>query len=89
MLSLAKRGVRSIFSYRSNRAEAERVATLAREAAVQAIALQLDAGDVSAFDDFVDRVREALHRLGAERFDYLRVRPPPTSAVAWSATILR
>src|SRR5215472_5396010 len=37
----------------------------------QAIALQLDTGDVGAFDDFVGRVREALSRLDAERFDYL------------------
>jgi len=71
VLSLAKRGVRSIFTYRTNRAEAEQVAALAREAGVPAIALQLDTGDVGAFDDFVGRVREALNRLGAERFDYL------------------
>ena len=71
VLSLAKRGVRSIFTYRTNRAEAEQVAALARKAGVQAIALQLDTGDVGAFDDFVSRVREALNRLRAERFDYL------------------
>jgi NAD(P)-dependent dehydrogenase (short-subunit alcohol dehydrogenase family) len=71
VLSLAKRDVRSIFTYRTNRAEAEQVAALAREAGVQAVALQLDTGDVGAFDDFVGRVREALNRLGAERFDYL------------------
>ena len=71
VLSLAKRGVRSIFTYRTNRAEAEQVAALAREAGVPAIALQLDTGDVGAFDDFVSRVREALNRLRAERFDYL------------------
>jgi len=33
VLSLAKRGVRSIFTYHFNRAEAEKVAGLAREAA--------------------------------------------------------
>lgn len=71
VLSLAKRGVRSIFTYRSNRAEAEKVAGLAHEAGAQAIPLQLDTGDVGAFDDFVARVREALSRLSAERFDYL------------------
>jgi NAD(P)-dependent dehydrogenase (short-subunit alcohol dehydrogenase family) len=47
------------------------VAALAREAGVDAIALQLDAGDVGAFDSFVERVRDALERLGAQRFDYL------------------
>jgi hypothetical protein len=33
--------------------------------------LQLDTGNVGAFDDFVDRVRQVLGDLGAERFDYL------------------
>jgi len=42
VLSLAKRGVHSIFTYHSNRAEAEKVATLAHEAGVTAVALQLD-----------------------------------------------
>jgi NAD(P)-dependent dehydrogenase (short-subunit alcohol dehydrogenase family) len=71
VLSLAKRGVNSIFTYNSNRAEAEKVVALAREAGVKAIALQLDTGNVSAFDDFVGSVRDALEPLGAQRFDYL------------------
>ncbi|GJG89085.1 hypothetical protein tb265_42660 [Gemmatimonadetes bacterium T265] len=37
----------------------------------QAVALQLDAGDVGAFGDFAGRVRGALGKLEAERFDYL------------------
>ena len=37
----------------------------------KAVALQLDTGNVSAFGDFVGRVRHALRGLGAERFDYL------------------
>ncbi len=71
VLSLAKRGVRSIFTYHSNRSEAEKVVTLARESGAEAVALQLDTGTVGAFDDFVGRVRDALGRLGADRFDYL------------------
>jgi NAD(P)-dependent dehydrogenase (short-subunit alcohol dehydrogenase family) len=71
VLSLAKRGVSSIFSYNTNRAEAEKVVALAREAGVNAVALQLDTGNVRTFDDFVARVRDVLGRLGAERFDYL------------------
>ena len=71
VLSLAKRGVHSIFTYNSNRAEAEKVVSLAREAGAKAVALQLDTGNVPAFDDFVGKVREALGRLGAQRFDYL------------------
>ena len=71
VLSLAARGVRSIFTYRANRTEAEKVVALAGEAGAKALALQLDAGDVGAFDDFVGSVRAALADLGAERFDYL------------------
>jgi NAD(P)-dependent dehydrogenase (short-subunit alcohol dehydrogenase family) len=71
VLSLAKRGVRSIFTYRSNRAEADKVVSLARENGAQAIALQLDTGNVPSFDAFVAKVRDALSGLGATRFDYL------------------
>lgn len=71
VLNLAKRGVHSIFTYNSNRTEAEKVVSLVREAGAKAVALQLDTGNVSAFDDFVTKVRDALGRLGAERFDYL------------------
>src|SRR5262245_57439176 len=71
VLSLAKRGVRSIFTYNSNRAEAEKVVALAEQAGARAIARQLDTGNVGGFDEFVDHVREALAELGADRFDYL------------------
>ena len=71
VLSLARRGVDSIFTYNSNRAEAENVVRLVAEAGRQAIALQLDTGKVSAFDPFVQAVRKTLAALGAERFDYL------------------
>ncbi|GJG86321.1 oxidoreductase [Gemmatimonadetes bacterium T265] len=71
VLSLAERGVDSIFTYHSNRAEADKVIGLVTEAGRRAIALQLDAGDVGSFDDFAERVRQALGELGAERFDYL------------------
>jgi len=71
VLSLARRGVDSIFTYNANRAEAEKVVGLAAEAGRKAAALQLDTGDAGAFDDFVDRVRRALADWGAERFDYL------------------
>jgi NAD(P)-dependent dehydrogenase (short-subunit alcohol dehydrogenase family) len=71
VLCLAKRGVHSIFTYNSNRAEADKVVALAAEAGARAIALQLDTGKVAAFDGFAGQVREALAELGAERFDYL------------------
>ncbi len=71
VLSLAKRGVRSIFTYNSNRAEADKVVAAVSEIGAKAVALQLDAGKISAFDSFIENVHTALAALGAERFDYL------------------
>jgi NAD(P)-dependent dehydrogenase (short-subunit alcohol dehydrogenase family) len=71
VLRLAKRGVRSVFTYRSNRAEAEKVVGLAGEAGAQSMTLQLDTADAGAFDGFVGHVRDALAQLGADRFHYL------------------
>jgi NAD(P)-dependent dehydrogenase (short-subunit alcohol dehydrogenase family) len=71
VLSLARRGVDSIFTYNSNRAAAEEVIGLVAGAERRAVALQLDTGNVRAFDRFVEGVRHALAELGAERFDYL------------------
>jgi NAD(P)-dependent dehydrogenase (short-subunit alcohol dehydrogenase family) len=71
VLSLAGRGVDSIFTYNSNRSEAEKVIGLVAEAGRKAIALQLDTGKVATFDPFVQTVRKALVELNAERFDYL------------------
>ena len=86
VLRLAERGVRTIFTYRANCAEADKVVTLAAEAGALTIALQLDAGDASAFAGFAEQVREALATLGAERFDYL-VNNAGTSSAANLASI--
>ncbi|MEO7719732.1 MAG: SDR family oxidoreductase [Capsulimonas sp.] len=71
VLSLAQRGVDTIFTYHSNLAEAEKVTALAAEAGRKAVSLRLDTGDIAAFDLFVDSVREALTEMDAARFDYL------------------
>ncbi|MFA5899344.1 MAG: SDR family oxidoreductase [Hyphomicrobium sp.] len=71
VLSLARRGVASIFTYKTNRAEAESVLGLAAEAGAKAVALPLDVGQVSTFDAFAEKVRQALDEFRAERFDYL------------------
>lgn len=71
VISLARRGVDSIFTFHSNRAEAEKVTEEVHRAGARAMALQLDTGDVRAFDAFVQAVRAALAALGAEQFDYL------------------
>jgi NAD(P)-dependent dehydrogenase (short-subunit alcohol dehydrogenase family) len=86
VLCLARRGVRSIFTYNSNRAEADKVVALAADAGARAITLQLEAGNVGAFDLFVAQVRKALAELKAERFDYL-VNNAGTSSNAGLATI--
>ncbi|WP_321799662.1 SDR family NAD(P)-dependent oxidoreductase [Caballeronia sp. J97] len=71
MLSLARRGVDSIFTYHSNQVEAEKVAALVVESGQQAKALKLDTGDTRAFDAFVSDVRATLADWGVERFDFL------------------
>jgi NAD(P)-dependent dehydrogenase (short-subunit alcohol dehydrogenase family) len=69
--SLAKRGVHSIFTYHNHQAEAETVIAAVKDAGAQAIAVQLDAGNVRSFDTFVQNVHASLKSLGATRFDYL------------------
>jgi NAD(P)-dependent dehydrogenase (short-subunit alcohol dehydrogenase family) len=71
VLSLAKRGVNSIFTYNSNRAEADSVVAAVNEAGASAVALQLNTGNIAAFDPFVHSVQSALGTLGATHFDYL------------------
>jgi NAD(P)-dependent dehydrogenase (short-subunit alcohol dehydrogenase family) len=71
-ISLARRGVDIVLTYRSNRAEAlsamEEIAGLGRKVA----ALQLDAGVVSSFDDFVSALRNALSETWRrDRFNFL------------------
>jgi NAD(P)-dependent dehydrogenase (short-subunit alcohol dehydrogenase family) len=69
--SLAKHGVRSIFTYHSHGADAEAVVAATDEADAKAVGLQLDVGNIASFDGFVSRVKEALATLGGARFDFL------------------
>ncbi|HEY6077291.1 MAG TPA: SDR family oxidoreductase [Polyangiaceae bacterium] len=71
VIHLAQRGVCSIVTYHTKRAEADKVVAAVSEAGARAIALQLDASDIRGFDGFIERVRTALAELGAERFDFL------------------
>jgi NAD(P)-dependent dehydrogenase (short-subunit alcohol dehydrogenase family) len=71
VLSLAKNGVDSIFTYLSNRDEAEKAAAEVQALGRTAVVLQLDVTDVASFDAFAEQVREALAGIGFERFDYL------------------
>lgn len=69
--NLARRGIDTIFTYNSNRAEADKVVAAVEAVGGTAIVLQLDTGKASTFDGFAQRLRQALAELGAERFDYL------------------
>lgn len=71
VLSLAKRGIHSIFTYNSARDEADKVVELAVQNGVKAIALKLDTGDTHSFDRFVEQVKTALKEMGSEHLDYL------------------
>ena len=71
VLHLAKRGVHSIFTYNSNKAEADKAVAEVNKAGAKAIALKLDVGDTSSFEPFLKDVRNALREFGAERFDFL------------------
>jgi NAD(P)-dependent dehydrogenase (short-subunit alcohol dehydrogenase family) len=71
VLALAARGVHSIFTYHSTRAEADKVVSLTGEAGAKAAALRLDTGNLREFDDFAAAVRKTLQSWGRERFDYL------------------
>ena len=71
VIALARRGVNSIFTYRSGREEADKVVAAAAEAGVKAIPLPLDTGEAASFDLFVENVRSALDDWGAKGFDYL------------------
>jgi len=71
VISLAKSGVDTIFTYRSNKAEADNVVAAVNALGAQAIALPLDTGISASFDNFVQQTQQALVQLGAQRFDYL------------------
>jgi NAD(P)-dependent dehydrogenase (short-subunit alcohol dehydrogenase family) len=69
--SLARRNVDTIFTYHSHGTDAEAVAAAVKRAGAEAVALQLDAGNVQSFGAFVESVKGALSKLGATRFDFL------------------
>ena len=71
VIHLAKRGVHSVFTYNSNREEAEKAVAEVNRAGAKAIALKLDVGDISSFEPFLTELQKALRELGAERFDFL------------------
>jgi NAD(P)-dependent dehydrogenase (short-subunit alcohol dehydrogenase family) len=83
VLTLAARGVDTILTWNTNEAEAATVVDLVVATGARAVALQLDVGDAGSFDAFVVRVRQALHDLGAERFDFLVNNAGTSSAMSF------
>ena len=70
-VNLARNGTDVILTYRSNKKEADLAVAEIVALGRRAVAIQLDTGNVGAFEDFVKNVRQALAGLGSERFDYL------------------
>ena len=70
-LHLARDGVDVILTYRTNADEAAAVVAEIEALGRRAAALQLDVGDVSAFDAFADAVREVLRGWDRDTFDFL------------------
>jgi NAD(P)-dependent dehydrogenase (short-subunit alcohol dehydrogenase family) len=71
VVSLARRGVDTIFTYKSAQAEAEAVAAEIGEIGCRAVPLHLDIGSTNTFDAFVVQLSDMLCGLGAAQFDYL------------------
>ena len=71
-LSLAKKGIDVVFTYHSNRQEAEKVAAEIESLGRKGHFFQLDAGDIKSFDEFFKQVTQKLtEATGSPNFDFL------------------
>jgi NAD(P)-dependent dehydrogenase (short-subunit alcohol dehydrogenase family) len=70
-INLSRRGADIIFTYLSNRREAESLIGEIEAMGRNAAAFRLDLGDTRSFDGFVAEVRRMLRIWRRERFDYL------------------
>jgi len=71
-LSLARRGVDVILTFRNNQSEAADVISQIEKLGRRGVALQLDVGIASTFSKFAAQVREELrNRWQRDRFNYL------------------
>jgi len=72
VLNLANKGVDSVLTYLSREDDANRVVTEVGKRGGKAVALQLDAGNISTFNDFSKRVQEVLRsHWQVHSFDFL------------------
>jgi NAD(P)-dependent dehydrogenase (short-subunit alcohol dehydrogenase family) len=70
-INLARRGVDLIFTYHSNKTEADALIREAEALGGKAAGFRLDTGEIRSFDGFVADVRKTLQSWGRDRFDYL------------------
>lgn len=71
-LSLAKKGIDIVLTYKSNKLEAENVVTEIQSIGQKAIAFQLDTSNTRLFDAFFKQVTDHLEEhTGSKNFDYL------------------
>lgn len=72
VINLAKKGNNIIFTYHSNKAEAEKVVNEVISLGQKAIAYQLDTSKINTFDTFIQQVSQHLQEHeGAPNFDFL------------------
>lgn len=71
-IALAKKGIDVVLTYHSNKTEADKVVAEIEALGRKAFALQLDAGNVSTFDGFIQTVTSDLkEKTGNTNFDFL------------------
>src|SRR5689334_19323101 len=71
-ISLAKKGIDVIFTYNSNKQEADKVVAEIQSLGQKASAFQLNTGNVGSFDDFFKKVESHLkEHTGNTKFDFL------------------
>ncbi|MFL9843976.1 SDR family NAD(P)-dependent oxidoreductase [Flavobacterium rhizosphaerae] len=72
VINLAKKGNNIIFTYHSNKVEADKVVTEVLSLGQKAIAYQLDVSNIKNFDAFLDQVSGHLtQHEGSPNFDFL------------------
>lgn len=71
-ISIAKKGINVALTYNTNKSEAEKVVNEIRSIGQNAMALQLNTGDVKSFDSFFNQLSARLQEVsGSTNFDFL------------------
>ena len=71
VVSLAKDGVDSIFTYHTNKTEADKLVAEVKALGRNAVAVQFDVSDFTSYDAFIETVKKTLAVMGTDRFDFL------------------